>query len=46
MLFLGLAITLAAVVLFKLRAATAEQTAPLGWMSDRWLAEYRASERA
>ena len=45
MLFLGLAVILAAVVLFQRHAAAAEQAAPLGWVSDRWLAEYRATQR-
>lgn len=46
MLFIiGALITLTAVVIIrKMRAPGGANAAKLGWMSEQWLAEYRASQ--
>ncbi len=45
MLFIaGLVIVLVLVVIIpRMRAPASVNAAPLGWMSDQWLAEHRAS---
>jgi len=48
MLFtIGVVVVLVAVVAIpKLRVPGGMHTAPLGWMSEQWLAEHRASHSA
>jgi hypothetical protein len=44
LLIIGVLITLTAMVLIhKVRVPGSADTATLGWMSDHWLAEHRAS---
>jgi len=48
MLFIvGLVIvSISVVIISKIRALVGVNVAPLGWMSDQWLAEHRASHSA
>ena len=39
-------VSIAAVVIPRLRVPSGVDDAPLGWMSEQWLAEHRASHRA
>jgi hypothetical protein len=44
MLFIvGVIVLVAAVAILRMRVPGSEKAAPLGWMSERWLAEHRAS---
>lgn len=44
LLIIGAAVTLAAVIIIRLLVRINDvNAAKLGWMSERWLAEYRAS---
>jgi len=41
---LGIVVLVALVIIPKMRVARGVNAADLGWMSERWLAEYRASQ--
>ena len=44
MLFIGVVfVSIAVVVVLRMRGAGLMDSADLGWMSQQWLAEYRAS---
>jgi len=42
MFILGIVVLVALVVIPRVRVARGVSAADLGWMSERWLAEYRA----
>jgi len=39
-------VSIAVVIIFRLRAARRADGSELGWMSEQWLAEHRASHSA
>ena len=43
---LGIVVLVALVIIPRMRVARGVNAADLGWMSERWLAEYRASHSA